>query len=288
MDRTNEIWLDDTVATDTDEGKETIKLWIQQGVRTNGGVYSDKFEDPNAGEQVDVLQFCLYAATTDDGFATGTQVGFAEVKVKLTYTATGVISDFDEPVTTDKNSIADANANNNVFNDVFDGLEAFLCELKDDGKVSHKNTATTITPGQTVGVCIGFKESHDEKEFRMNVIKSCSYNKAAGTAGAVTQDAIDEDVYGEDGAAALTSYTYKSYDSTDECKRAEDGGEDTECHELYFESDLNVDFFLGGPTLLKLNCIVQVIPILKGSRIRMLHVALPASRVMICTRWSWI
>jgi len=254
VDRTTEIFLDDTVGTATNKGKEKIELWLKNPVRDNAAVYFPNFDAVN-GEQNDVLQFCLYAATTDDELATGTEVGFAEVKVKLTYTANGIISDFDEIVKTDKNSIADANEGGaNNFDEVFNGLKAFLCELDDKDELKSLSGTNKIYPGQPVGVCIGFNEPDDEPEFRMNTIKSCSYHGAA----AAPQPAIADNT-----AAPLTTYTYKSYDDDLECKT-----EDTECHTLFFESNLNVDFFLGLSEAVPLNvtCIVQVVPILKGSK----------------------
>ena len=211
-------------------GPETVELAFQEAVRENTDVYTESFSAIE-GLLNDSLKLCVYAATVASN---GDEVGFAEVRIALTYSASGSISGMDI-VDGQVNEVADPL----TFSEAFGGLEASMCSAE----------VTTISQGQTVGICIKFISAADISEFRMDQIVSCQYDM-----GDVNQQAIN----GNTAANVLTEYSYS-------CGTAPSDA----CSELQFNSNLRAEFFLklDGVAKLRLNCLVDVIPILTERRL---------------------
>jgi len=200
-----------------------VELAFQEAVRVNTDVYNS---------QDNSLKLCVYAATIASN---GNEVGFAEVRIKLSYSASGELAGMDI-IDGQVNAVTDPIS----FSDDFGGLDATMCNTE----------VRTISQGQTAKICIGFTNAADISEFRMDRIISCQYDM-----GDVSQQAIN----GNTAANQLTEYSYSC------------GTEpSTTCSELHFDSVLKAEFFLSlnnGAAELKLTCLVEVIPMLADRRL---------------------
>ena len=210
---------------------KTVELAFHENVRSNAAVYTTSLSHVD-NSQDDSLKLCIYAATIDSN---GNEVGFAEVRIKLSYSASGELAGMDI-VDGQVNAVTDPVS----FSDDFGGLDATMCNTE----------VTRISQGQTAKICIGFTNAADVSEFRMDRIISCQYDM-----GDVSQLAIN----GNMAANVLTEYSYSC------------GTElSNTCSELHFDSVLKADFFLSlnnGAAKLKLTCLVEVIPMLVDRRL---------------------
>lgn len=126
------------------------------------------------GVRTDIINFCVYAATTTD---TGAEVGFAEVPISVEYVASGVVSTSEVTVL------------------------PLIFKTCDD--------STVIAQGFKQPFCVGIANPEINRQFRVNQIKSCRFEMDLEETHAsidLAQDAILEN----EAVDELTLYDYAS------------------------------------------------------------------------------
>jgi len=228
----------------------TVTVAFNPAIKANDFVY--KAGNYTAGSQTDILEFCVYAATKKSN----NEVGFTEVNVQLTYTASGEFTNLNI-----HNLQEDATTSTFTETETFTGLAARAGPCNDP-----TNVTTLITQGTTQDYCIYFKNTTENDEFRMSQIVSCDFkldtdgNGDFDGATDLTQRAIEANAPTVD---ELTTFSYT--DSPNLCDAA--ANSQAECFNLQFTTILGASFFwaLGDTTKpAVLECIVDVVPILDG------------------------